>query len=236
MFFSKLKKGDDEILPPPPPFPPLEFDENEGLGQPSAAPEPEANDGLVQKSPENSGQQEILKGFEEFVGQKPEVVKEKKASKKARKGVKIKGKKAIDKKSAEKAHEPAIEVTQQAPAFIEEQKIDFTDSESQHLEDSRQEIRDAISKIKEKEKPSFLKSLLSRMQDAPKNRNVNLINEKITAAKERLFRNDYEGAKRIYLDIMRFYNKCNKTEQAKIYSSIKELYEERKKAEQVISA
>src|SRR3989338_1288092 len=94
MFFSKLKKWDDEILPPPPPFPPLEFDENEGLGQPSAAPEPEANDGLVQKSPENSGQQEILKGFEEFVGQKPEVVKEKKASKKARKGVKIKGKKA----------------------------------------------------------------------------------------------------------------------------------------------
>ena len=117
----------------------------------------------------------------------------------------------------------------------------FGQKKSKEILDAEEEIQSAIEKIKKREKPSILKSLFSRKrEEAPEERlilepqgNVSRIQSKINAARQALMRFDLEAAKRSYIEVMRLYNNMTSEEKAKVYNDIKELYSERKSAEEL---
>lgn len=104
--------------------------------------------------------------------------------------------------------------------------------------EAQEEIKSAIEKIKSKEKPSFLNRLFAGRE--PENSysaqamdRVSIIQNRIKRAKEALDRLDLEAARRNYIEIMKVYNNINPEEQAKVYRDIRELYFERKSAEEL---
>lgn len=107
--------------------------------------------------------------------------------------------------------------------------------------DSEEEIQSAIESIKKREKPSILKGLFSRKQEEAPERplmiepqgNISAIQGKINDARQALMRFDLEAAKRSYIEVMRMYNSISPEEKAKVYNEIKELYSERKSAEEI---
>ncbi|MBI2658611.1 hypothetical protein HYX05_00730 [Candidatus Woesearchaeota archaeon] len=109
--------------------------------------------------------------------------------------------------------------------------------------DAEEEIQSAIEKIKKREKPSILKSLFSRrreevrerplMPELPSAGNISTIQSKINDARQALMSFDLEAAKRSYIEVMRMYNNMASEEKAKVYHDIKELYSERKSAEEL---
>ena len=121
------------------------------------------------------------------------------------------------------------------------------------LIEAEDEIKTAIERIKEwnasersetrsqlTEKPSFLKKLFAKREkieetEMPEieDNKVSAIQNKINKAREALMKFDLEGAKRNYIELMKLYNNIKPEEQAKIYHEIKELYFERKSAEEL---
>ena len=111
--------------------------------------------------------------------------------------------------------------------------------------EAEDEIKDAIGKIKNQEKPSLFKSLFARRKSEQKPAEVQLMQEirevddisaiqnRINAARQALMGFDLETAKKKYMEAMEIYNKIRPEEQAKVYQDIKELYSERKSAEQL---
>ena len=111
--------------------------------------------------------------------------------------------------------------------------------------EAEEEIKSAIEKIKEREKPSFFKRLLTRKEiteEKPEERfmpeiaavdDVSRIQNSINRAREALMKFDLETAKRNYIGIMKAYNSLKPEEQAKVYHDIRELYFERKSAEEL---
>ena len=91
------------------------------------------------------------------------------------------------------------------------------------------------------EKPSILKRLFSRKrEEAPEERlmlepqgNIFIIQSKINDARQALMRFDLETAKRSYIEVLRLYNNMTSEEKVKVYHDIKELYSERKSAEEL---
>lgn len=111
------------------------------------------------------------------------------------------------------------------------------------------EIESAIKKIKDQESPSFLKRVFSKkkieqklieekpieqlMPELLEGDIMPIIQNKIKNAREALANFDLETAKQNYLEIMKIYNKLKPEEQAKLYHDIRDLYFERKSAEEL---
>ena len=113
----------------------------------------------------------------------------------------------------------------------------------QEVIEAEEEIKTAIQKIKESEKPSLLKRLFAKkvgkgaevlqpIQDIKINK-VSAIQDSIINARQALMKFDLETAKQNYFEIMKLYNDINPEEQAKVYHDIRDLYFERKSAEQL---
>ena len=111
--------------------------------------------------------------------------------------------------------------------------------------EAEEEIKSAIEKIKEREKPSLFKRLFAKKEkteEKPEDyfmpeiaavNDVSTIQNNINRAREALMKFDLETAKRNYVEIMRVYNNIKPEEQAKVYHDIRDLYFERKSAEEL---
>lgn len=143
---------------------------------------------------------------------------------------------------------PAKEISEDGALMPEELEIPEIDSGKQvqsakpkEIQEAEEEIKSAIENIKyHEEKPSLFKRFLTGKKAEPENipapRNkddVSAIKDSIAAARESLMKFDLEAAKRSYIEVMRIYNKIGSEEQAKVYNDIKDLYFERKSAEEL---
>ena len=131
-----------------------------------------------------------------------------------------------------------------------------TEAKPQEVLEAQEEIKSAIDKIKLwnasersetrsqlSEEPSFLRKLFAKkereekpedlMQETQEFDELSRIQNVINKAREALMKLDLETAKRNYIDIMMLYNKIKPEDQAKVYNDIKELYFERKSAEEL---
>lgn len=109
--------------------------------------------------------------------------------------------------------------------------------------EAEEEIKSAIEKIKEREKPSFLGRLFAkRIEERPEEErlmpianvgDISIIQNKLNNARQALMKFDLETAKKNYIEVMRLYNKIRPEEKAKVYQDIKDLYFERKSAEEL---
>ena len=255
--FFKPKSESIDILPPPPPFPTMELEEdaNENSQEQFSALIKELDKGLSEKPAKN--EKLNPKPQKERKPSKKELEKLKKtASKKFVKFPNIDnpfGLKDIDLelKGAEKDME--------FPDTLEE--LDKGDAKQKELIDAEEEIRNAIGKIKHQEKPNFIKRIFSKPeasyssgveehgalmqmaeQSMPENGliqeqmdDISIIQKMINDARNHLMDLNLEAAKRSYIDVLKIYNKIKPQEQAKVYHDIRELYFERKSAEQLKS-
>ena len=145
------------------------------------------------------------------------------------------------------------------PDTLEE--LDKGDAKQKELIDAEEEIRNAIGKIKHQEKPNFLKRIFSKPessyssgveeqgalvqmaeQSMPENGliqeqmdDISIIQKMINDARNHLMNLNLEDAKRSYIEILKIYNRIKPQEQAKVYHDIREIYFERKSAEQLKS-
>ncbi|MBI2658113.1 hypothetical protein HYX08_05465 [Candidatus Woesearchaeota archaeon] len=109
------------------------------------------------------------------------------------------------------------------------------------IEEAEDEIKSAIEKIKQTERPSMLKKIFGKKEakkaesqpDPEVQNDVSSIQSRLNSARDALMRFDLEAAKRNYIEIMRIYNKIKPEEQAKVYHDVKDLYFERKSAEEM---
>ena len=62
---------------------------------------------------------------------------------------------------------------------------------------------------------------------------TSMIQTKINEAKQALMKFDLEAAKRNYIEIMKIYNDIKPEEQSKVYQDLRDLYFERKNAEEL---
>ena len=146
------------------------------------------------------------------------------------------------------------------PDTLDEMDVDYVKPEQEmqnpqkqkpkELIDAEQEIRSAIEKIKKQEKQSFFKRLFStefKSGNYPaQNESFNAsqieiikpdkifqISQKISESREALANLNLEDAKRKYIEAMQIYNQIKPEEKTKVYNDIKELYYERKSAEEL---
>lgn len=112
--------------------------------------------------------------------------------------------------------------------------------------EAQKEIKSAIDKIKEQEKPSifgrlFGKKEIQKEQQEPVKAQilpgyageVSNIQDSINKTRLALMKFDLEAAKNNYVETMKMYNRLKPEDQAKVYQDIKELYFERKSAEKL---
>ncbi|MBI2652936.1 hypothetical protein HYX00_05720 [Candidatus Woesearchaeota archaeon] len=111
--------------------------------------------------------------------------------------------------------------------------------------EAEEEIKSAIEKIKEQEKPSLFKRLFKKKEsqekpskeqlspEFPDLDEISAIQNKIDETRQALMKLDLETAKRNYIEIMRMYNNIKPEEQAKVYHDIRDIYFERKSAEEL---
>ena len=71
------------------------------------------------------------------------------------------------------------------------------------------------------------------MLELPAVDNLSKIQNKINEARQALMKFDLKTAKRNYIEAMRLYNNISPEDKAKVYHDIKELYFERKSAEEL---
>lgn len=140
---------------------------------------------------------------------------------------------------------------------IEDSKTEFgTEIEdfgrNAHLEakprevaEAEEEIKSAIEKIKEHEKPSFFRRLFAKRENKEESSEgqlkampeagdeVAMIQNSISNAREALMKFDLEAARKNYAELMRIYNKIKPEDKAKVYHEIRDLYFERKSAEEL---
>ena len=127
-----------------------------------------------------------------------------------------------------------------------ENQLKFSKNENpQEIVEAQQEIKSAIEKIKEKEKPSFFKKLfakqkkpeeritLQKIAEIPEVNKVSAIQSQIKNARNSLMKFDLETAKQSYIEIMKAYREITPEYQARVYKAIRELYFERKSAEEL---
>ncbi len=128
--------------------------------------------------------------------------------------------------------------------FAKELKLE-TETKPREVLEAEEEIQSAIEKIKEREKPSFFKKLFTRkkieegivedhsIQELTEVDKISLIQNKISETRQALMKFDLEAAKSNYIEIMKLYHIIKPEEQAKVYQDIKDLYFERKSAEEL---
>ncbi|HLC61957.1 MAG TPA: hypothetical protein VJI52_02985 [Candidatus Nanoarchaeia archaeon] len=116
------------------------------------------------------------------------------------------------------------------------------------IEDAKKEIQSAIESIRKQEKQSFFGRLFSARpksgdyeqntrieikQNAVQEDDISRIQKSISDARDALMNSNLEAAKRKYIEAMQIYNQIKPEEQAKVYNDIKNLYSERKNAEEM---
>ncbi|MBI2649801.1 hypothetical protein HYX04_00640 [Candidatus Woesearchaeota archaeon] len=118
-------------------------------------------------------------------------------------------------------------------------------SKPKEILEAEEEIQSAIEKIKKKEKPSLFNRLFARKEKERKPEEsyptfrfhgedkLSIIQSDIRKARDALMRFDLETAKRSYIEAMGLYNSISPEEKAKVYQDIKDLYFERKNAEEL---
>ncbi len=275
MLFFKPKPKNDELLPPPPPPTDAdlekEFDNKNDFFDEVVEEEP-----IPATIPEEEEFVDVVERFDKKAAQKKAkgklpVIKEKIIKKDAKNQVKIaktklkevKGSK--DKPDSEEDSGNVERFSFDLPKELarNEGKIELPDTleepDPQHEQETqmpdeileaRQEIRSAIDRIKELEKPSIFRRLFGKkgiqkeqpMQEPVKalilpeprdSGEASSIQNSINKARLALMKFDLESAKKSYIEVMRVYNNLKPEEQAEVYQDIKELYFERKSAEKL---
>ena len=237
--FFKQKAETDELLPPPPPFPSMELEEPE---------QEAASDGQFE---------DLFKDVEKELDLEHEIkeARPKKLSKKElKKLAKIKAKEAkLSKKEAKVKSPPKEEIYDfdkdfdfgHEPGFHDLEELDIGDLKAEEeikpkeIEEAEDEIASAIEGVKKQGKKSLFSGLFKKKasEQAPmpdiEADDLEAVKKKINDARNALMNLDLESAKNCYIDIMRVYNKLNSEEQARVYHEIKDLYYERKNAEEL---
>jgi len=124
-------------------------------------------------------------------------------------------------------------------------KLEIPEFKFPEIEKDEEEIQEAISGIKVKEKSFIPKNFFKKKEHAeeiietpevmPRTYDkidyVEEIEEKMHKARLDLMDFKFEEAKRVYIGIMRMYNQLEPKKRSKVYQDIKDLYYERKSAE-----
>ena len=239
--FLKQKAETDELLPPPPPFPSMELEEPEQ----EAASEGQFDD--------------LFKDVERDMDLGHEIketkAKPKKLSKKELKKLsKIKTKESGLKKKGKIKSEPKEEPYgldkdfdfETGPEFHDLEEFSIGDLKAEEeikpkeIEEAEDEIAGAIEGVKNQGKQSFFSGLFgkkaAREQEAmpeTEEDGLSAINKMIINARNALMNLDLESARKGYIEIMRLYNRLKPEEQARVYHEIRDLYYERKNAEEL---
>ena len=228
--FFKRKAETDELLPPPPPFPSMELEEPQ-----EAASEDKFGDLLrdLEKPDLEDGVKETKS-------------KSKKLSKKElKKLAKIKAKEAkLRKREVKQISAPEEEMkTDLEELDIGDLKAEEKAEEEikpKDIEETEDEIASAIEGIKKQGKKSFFSGLFKKndvreQELIPEFEEDDLaaIKKMIGNARSALMNLDLEAAKNDYMEIMLAYNKLKPEDQAKVYHEIRDLYYERKNAEEL---
>src|SRR3989344_5559724 len=142
------------------------------------------------------------------------------------------------------------------PDTLDELDLDYvkpsaetkTRQKPKEIEDAEKEILSAIESIRKQEKRSFFSRLFSTnfkpkdyeqdarieiKQNAVQEYDISRIQKNISDARDALMNSNLEAAKRKYIEAMQIYNQIKPEEQAKVYNDIKNLYSERKNAEEL---
>ncbi len=242
MLFLKPKPKADELLPPPPPFPSLELEESEDKAQ----------------SPVSKDFEDLLKDLEDNPMPEAEKydLKPKRLSKKEIGKLKIKSKQLKAKKQKIKVEtdyisdlnndlKSALEfddfaIGSKKPEFpgLADELGNFGQEANPNAGEAEKEIESAIESVKTKEKrPLFglFRKKQAREEPVPglKTDGITEIHNMIEKARSSLMNFDLKSARDCYMDIMKVYNKLGNEEKAKVYREIKELYYERKTAEEL---
>lgn len=135
-----------------------------------------------------------------------------------------------------------LELSKKELGLPEEFGMLETKKKPQELVEAEDEIEYAIDVIKKQEKPSLFKRLFAKkevkevsaeLMPSAKGDNLAIIQTNIKKAREALAKFDLETARRNYIEIMNIYSNIMPEEQAKVYKDIRELYFERKSAEEL---
>lgn len=266
MLFLKPKPKFDELLPPPPP-PPIE-PVNQQIEKPKFFDEVISTEKNQETFPEAQEFSDLVKELDKAAKPKKTLVKKEKIiSKKSKEKQKIIAKaklkaKQISTKNTikkgknidqDKISKPSFELPEfELPKELKQEKeIELSDTledfsgikKPEEIAEAEEEIKSAIEKAKEQEKPSFFKRLFSRrtkkegispeehIAESSEANEISIIQENINKAREALMKFDLETAKNDYVEVMRLYSKMNQEDKAKVYQDIKDLYFERKSAE-----
>ena len=146
-------------------------------------------------------------------------------------------------------YSPAFEICKISHDISQEESKKKKASE---IEVAQQEIKEAVEKIKKREKISFFKRIFQRKPEEnrtfmpkkssfvkkgdffgedSKSVDVSSITQKIKNARASLANFDLKAARQQYMDVIDAYNKLKPHEKKKVYVEIRELYFERKSAE-----
>ena len=242
MLFIKSKQKYEELLPPPPPFQTLELEEEkpkvEGL-------KPTKKTLKKQKIPENRETKKSKKiNIIEKVTKKPKSTKFPELEEDF-------GLEDIDFELQKEIQEPSkkdIEFPETLGEFhIEEIRKELNqETKPKEILEAEEEIKSAIEKIKKRERIPFFKRFFPRKEkeaekpeeeqlalELPELDNNSVIQNKINETRQALMKFDLETSKKRYIELMKIYNKIKPEEQAKVYQDIRDIYFERKSAEEL---
>ncbi len=245
--FFKHKAETDELLPPPPPFPSLELEE-----KPEEIKEPISEDQFEDLF--NDVQKEL--DLEEKKAKEANRLPKSLSKKKLKKLSKIKTKEAkLKKRGVKKESAPKEEFYDLGKdlGFGPEQ-AEFQDLgelgignlkiegeiKPKEIEEAEEEIASAIEGIKKYDNKSLFSGLFKK-KAVPEQKpmleiqagDLDIIKKKINDARNALMNLDLEAAKNDYMEIIRLYNQLKPEEQAQVYHEIRDLYYERKSAEEL---
>ncbi len=237
--FFKKKSETDGLLPPPPPFPSMELEE---MPEQDILSEDEFKD-LFSEAKKEWDLEEI------------ETKPAKKLSKKELKRLgKIKAKERLKKKMAKWKPEPKEEPfnldkdwgIMPEPEFQDLEEFGIGDLKAEEeikpkeIKEAEEEIANAIEGAKKPKRLSFFSGLFKKehmpeqgLMPEIEADNLEAVRKRINEARNALMNLDLEAAKNDYMEIMRIYNKMKPEEQTQIYLEIKDLYYERKNAEEL---
>lgn len=259
MLFFKPKQKADEILPPPPPFPGIENEEP--IAQLAElkleTPEDKADDFFAELS--NTLKKEIPSKKEKLTQKKAKKAvikpKEKKLKKGEVKKLKTKTQEKKVKAKIEKKIEPKVpsefedfglnlDLNLETLEKPSEKEIEL--NTKKELLEAEEEIKSAIEKVKKIEKPTLFNRLFAKKKIeakpeiiAPKmpklaeTDKISKIQNKISSTRQAIMNLDLKVAKKEYIEIMGIYNSLKPEDKAKIYQEIRDLYSERKSAEEL---
>ena len=218
--FLKQKTETDELLPPPPPFPSMELEEPE---------QEAASDEIKETKPKKLSKKE-LKKLAKIKS------KETKLRKKGKEEPAQKEELYDFDKNFDFGEEPELKDLDLGIGDLKAEE-EITPKEIEEAED---EITNAIEGVKKQGKKSLFSGLFKKkssqeQQAMPEFEEDDLaaIKKMLGNARNALMNLDLESAKNKYMEIMRLYNRLNPEEQARVYHEIKDLYYERKNAEEL---